>query len=78
MTSNENKSFESRLGELENVVKILEKGDLTLEEAVESFEKGISISEECNLMLDQASLKVKTLVERAGKLVEEPFDQGSE
>ncbi|HEX3101224.1 MAG TPA: exodeoxyribonuclease VII small subunit, partial [Pyrinomonadaceae bacterium] len=41
------KSFETSLAELEQIVTKLEDGDLPLEESLELFEKGIKLSREC-------------------------------
>ena len=66
-------SFEEKLSELEKVVRTLEEGDLSLEDAVKEFEKGIHLSATCNKILGQASKTVQILLDKAGKLVEEPM-----
>ena len=67
-------SFEESLEKLEAVVKTLEEGQLSLEEAVQEFENGIELSAVCAQMLEQSSERVKTLVEKAGKIIEETID----
>ncbi len=47
----ENKSFEELLNELEETVKILENKDISLEDAVKNYEKGIELSKKCNDIL---------------------------
>ena len=50
----ENKTFEQLLKELQEIVNNLESGNLSLEESVEAYQKGMSISLECKKRLDQA------------------------
>lgn len=51
-------SFEENLSELSKIVAELEKGDLPLEKAVELYEKGLGLSDECKKELDCAKLKI--------------------
>ena len=66
-------TFEESLKELEQVVIKLEKGDLSLDQAIESFEKGISLSHECSKKLDEAEKKINILVNNNGEIKEEIF-----
>lgn len=66
-------TFEQSLKELEQVVLELEKGDMTLDNAVASFEKGIELSKVCAKKLDEAEKKINILVNKDGKIVEETF-----
>lgn len=50
--------FEELLKELENIVSELESGNLTLDESVKKYQKGIELSNECKKMLEEA----KTLI----------------
>lgn len=69
------KDFENSLARLETIVKELEKGELSLEEALQLFEEGIKISRFCSARLDEAERKVEILLKNEkGKLVEEPFE----
>jgi exodeoxyribonuclease VII small subunit len=56
-------SFEDQLGELEKVVEKLERGDLTLEENVSLFERGIKLSNECKKELASAESRIQVLLE---------------
>ncbi len=56
------KKFEESMKELEEIVAKLEKGDATLDESLEYFEKGIKLSKECKTMLDNAEKKVSILL----------------
>jgi exodeoxyribonuclease VII small subunit len=67
-------SFEESLKKLEAIVDRLEKGDLSLEESLQLFEEGVSLSAACKQELDAAEGKVQMLVkQRDGSLNAEPF-----
>lgn len=55
------KDFESALAELETIVKTLEQGDLTLEQSLERFERGIALSRFCHTRLEHAERRVEVL-----------------
>jgi exodeoxyribonuclease VII small subunit len=55
------KSFEAALGELEEVVRQLENGDLSLEETLALYERGQRLSRQCQERLDQAELRITEL-----------------
>ena len=67
------KTFEQTMRELEQVVTELEKGDLSLDEAIAKFETGIKLSKECEEKLDNAQRKINVLVGTADDLKEESF-----
>ena len=48
----ENKSFEEYIPELENILKSLENRDITLDDAVKNYTKGVEISKKCYQILD--------------------------
>jgi exodeoxyribonuclease VII small subunit len=54
-------SFEGAFKELEKAVQSLEGGDLTLDEAIALFERGIHLAQHCSDTLDSAELKVQEL-----------------
>jgi len=56
------KSFETSLVELEEIVIKLEEGDLPLEESLELFEKGISLSRSCRERLTNAERRIEILM----------------
>lgn len=70
------KSFEENLEELEKIVTDLEKGELNLDESVKRFEEGISISKECNEMLEEAEKKITILLKNGDEVKEENFTAG--
>ena len=56
-------SFEDQLAELEKVVDRLERGDLTLEENVGLFERGVHLSNACKAQLSSAESRIQVLLE---------------
>ena len=54
-------AFEQAFTELEETVRKLETGGLTLEESLDLFELGQALAAHCNVQLDQAELKVRQL-----------------
>ena len=74
----EYKDFENAITRLETIVKELEKGELSLEEALKLFEEGMKITRFCSTKLDEAEQKVEILMkDERGKIAEEPFDVGA-
>ena len=63
------KKFETALEELETVVEQLETGELSLEESLQAFEKGVGLVKYCSQKLDEVEKKVEFLVkDKDGKL----------
>ena len=56
-------SFEDQLAELEKVVDRLERGDLTLEENVSLFERGVHLSNACKTQLSNAESRIQVLLD---------------
>lgn len=54
------------MAELEKIVERLEQGDLTLEESLRQFERGVALTRSCEAALKQAEQKVKVLSQRPG------------
>jgi exodeoxyribonuclease VII small subunit len=61
-TDSSNKNFESALQELESVVEQLESGDLSLEDSLAAFEKGVGLVKYCNQKLNEVEEKVEVLL----------------
>jgi len=59
--------FEAALEELEKLVERMEKGELTLEESLRDFERGIELTRKCQQALQEAEQRVQML---AGKDVD--------
>lgn len=68
------RSFETGVEELEQVVKQLESGDLPLERALELFERGMCLSDQCRRQLEEAETRIEALIHRGDKVVPEPFN----
>jgi exodeoxyribonuclease VII small subunit len=66
--------FEESLGELEAVVERLEHGELTLEEALKQFERGIALARSCQASLKVAEQKVEILLRKTPDAEPEPFE----
>lgn len=54
-------TFEDTLDKLNKIVSELESGNLTLEESLEKFKEGITLSSECKKKLEEAKLVVETV-----------------
>jgi exodeoxyribonuclease VII small subunit len=65
------KDFEAAIAELESVVKKLEEGDLTLEESLVLYERGVQLSRFCHARLEEAERRIEILSER-GELKRAP------
>lgn len=63
----ENKSFEELLNELEEIVSLLESNKLSLEESVEKYKRGMSLSLECKKRLDDAKSVIVTKMTDSGE-----------
>ncbi len=67
-------SFEKSIDELEQIVKSLEAGEVSLDESLKLFERGIRLSAQCGKMLDEAEQKVSVLLQGAdGDMAEKDF-----
>tara|TARA_B100001964_G_scaffold242958_1_gene319390 strand:- start:1393 stop:1626 length:234 start_codon:yes stop_codon:yes gene_type:complete len=66
-------NFEKALEELEGIVEKLESGDLSLENSLKSFEKGIKLARQCQEQLSKAELQVQKLIEENGELKTTPL-----
>ena len=54
-------SLENAFNELSNIVKEIEKDDISIEDAIKLFEQGISLTELCRDKLKKAEIKVNSL-----------------
>jgi len=66
--------FEECLQRLEKIVAELEKGDVSLDQALELFDEGMKLSSSCRKELEEAEGKVEILLKRNGKLQPEAFE----
>jgi exodeoxyribonuclease VII small subunit len=65
--------FEEALKKLEDIVKEMESGDLTLEESLKSFEEGIRLSRFCAKKLDEAERRIEVLLKNEEGADIKPF-----
>jgi exodeoxyribonuclease VII small subunit len=63
-TTNEPVDFEQALRDLEALVERLEAGELTLEQSLNEFERGVELTRRCQQALSDAEQRVKILTEQ--------------
>ena len=78
--NNKEKSFEDAMKRLEEIVQMLENGNLPLEESIRVFEEGMKLIRFCTHKLEEAEKKVTILIqESGGDYTQVPFeDQAKE
>ena len=76
MAENKNRvnEFEKSLAELEALVTSMESGELTLEESMKQFERGIQLARNCQAALKDAELRVRKLTQKNGEESLKPLD----
>ena len=62
-TADDAVDFEAALAELDALVTKMENGNLTLDESLQAFERGVALTRQCQTMLRDAELKVQKLTE---------------
>ncbi|VEB35347.1 exodeoxyribonuclease VII small subunit [Legionella cherrii] len=67
--------FEQSIMELEEIVRQLEKGELSLEDSLKQFEKGISLARRCQDVLQKAEQKIEILTSAERSSDEQLSDQ---
>jgi exodeoxyribonuclease VII small subunit len=70
----EKPDFEASLKALETLVETMEKGDLSLEDSLSHFERGVQLSRTCQQALKEAEQKVEILMQKSGQDDIAPFD----
>ena len=72
-------SFEEALMKLEDQVKKLESGNMSLDESIYSFEEAVKLVKLCNEKLENAERRVRLLTEKAdGTIIDVPFETDNE
>ncbi len=74
MAESKSPDFEQALAELEALVERLERGDLPLDEALKTFERGVELTRHCQGSLKAAQQRVEILLKRNGQVEPEPFN----
>ena len=59
----ESVNFEDAMAELEKLVAQMEEGDLSLDESLQAFERGVMLTRQCQQALSQAELRVQALTD---------------
>ncbi|HPL64255.1 MAG: exodeoxyribonuclease VII small subunit [Syntrophales bacterium] len=67
-------TFEQALAKMEEIVRKMEAGDLTLEESLKAFEEGVRLSGICTKRLEEAERKVEILLKEGRGLTARPFE----
>lgn len=68
--------FEDSLKRLEKIVEDLEKGDLSLDEALKKYQEGIELARTCSLRLENAKKKIDVLAKnKKGEFELKPFEE---
>lgn len=70
--------FEQSLDELEQLVAGMEGGELSLDESLRSFERGIALFRSCQAALEQSEARVKLLLDPTQPESARPFEPGEE
>lgn len=66
--------FEQALGELETLVQKLESGELSLDESLLEFKKGVELTRHCQQVLDNAQQTVEQLLKLDDETTAQAFD----
>ena len=61
MAKKENMTFESATARLEEILKLLERGNSSLDESLKLYEEGVALVRFCNEALDNAEKRIKIL-----------------
>ncbi len=77
MSTEQPPDFEKSLAELESIVQALETGDLSLEQSLKTFERGIRLTRRCQAALEDAEQRVNILVQKDGTAENEAFDKSA-
>ena len=72
----ENMSFESAMTELQTIVQHMEHGQLSLEDSLKHFERGVQLVGSTQSKLQQAEQKVQILMEQQGQQNLQNFTEG--
>jgi exodeoxyribonuclease VII small subunit len=76
-SNTENRNFEDCLLELEDIVEKLENGQISLQESMEMFERGIKLAGICNNILQESEQRIEQLIERNEEIETWDFEQES-
>ncbi len=70
----QNPDFENALGELESLVSKLESGDLSLDQSLKCFKRGVELTRHCQSVLDEAQKTVEILASSDSESTQSPLN----
>jgi exodeoxyribonuclease VII small subunit len=71
-------TFEGALDEFEKLVASMEEGDLSLEDSLKKYERGMQLSRICHGALEEAEQRVRVLSEKTGELEPSTINEDSD
>ena len=77
-TKNATPDFEAALAELEKLTEKMESGEQSLEEALQSFQRGVELTRICQKGLQEAEQRVEKLVKENDAYLIQPLDEQSD
>lgn len=74
MSKSQPENFEKALARLEEIVALMEQGELSLDDSLTLFQEGVTLSQACTRQLNAAEDRIQKLVRiEDGKFILEPF-----
>ncbi len=73
--SKQKAGFEQALGELEALIEQLESGELSLDQSLKQFKRGVELTRHCQSILDQAQQVVEQLIDPDDESSAVPFER---
>ncbi len=73
-TADKQPDFEQALQELESLVTRLESGEMSLDESLSEFKRGVELTRHCQTVLDKAQQSVEQLLDTDDESSAEPFE----
>jgi exodeoxyribonuclease VII small subunit len=74
MAENNQRKFEDELADLEGIVGQIDSGELSLEESIAAFERGVALVRSLNQKLDEVERRVEVLIrDSRGELKRSPY-----
>ena len=70
--------FEKALNELETLVETMEQGDMSLEDSLKQFERGVELTRQCQTALKEAEQKVQILIGKSEQAELEVFEENQD
>jgi len=69
-------TFEEALEELETIAQKLESGELTLDESIQYYEKGVALAKFCHQKLEEAERKIEILQKQPDGSIQKKINKG--